>query len=842
MLKPVSIGAGDAYHYALQAADFDAQVKAGVFPVLVGQSIFGLNGNIHTLRTAPYYVHLCGAIYCITDGLVSPYGIQDLAAIVSALAGAAMAWLAIRTLAPSERVLSALLAVLYISASGVTGRLLVSDMYASYMASPWIPLVLLGAVQCVEHRDIRGPAFLTAWALAMTWYAHPPTGILLLPVLFLAGLIRLVRGPDRVADLGTALTAAAGFAVMAWYLLYSVKSLKLDYNWQGWSADEMTYDLSRLIPELNGFFRSLPNAYDPPIGYAFLALTLLGFVTLRRGGAGPWLLAAIVVAYALAFVTSPISAYLWHGPFFPVIPVISPRPMDRCRPILTALAVIWSAYSIARIVGRRAGLRAACALILLTGIYWNLVQLRRLMPLPPWRDSAPSTLSAENAVLTRSSYLLFGEFSGYFSNSRLDPMEETRLLDRNLVEVDETNAGHLLARPGREPVWHAIDGAIDLPLENGKGCALEFRFASGGGIGEIRISSGPMRRIYTLPSSGGRFAFGSSAIASHVLLVDARDNDGKVVHLESSVPGTSVRLRFYDDDELPLRVTRLIPLEVQVRANVGGFLESPRSFIPGYRATVDGRPAVVKRSPEGMVMVPVGAGQSVVRIDYPGPPMLSTAYFVSLIGMISWPWLTSSRYRRPARHDPTGHSPGRWRRVALGGVALVAVIGIARLSGRLITVGSTPEISVVDGTASLGVTFPRWPRNTNEPLLVLGRSGSADVVFVRYVDPEHIRIGVDAWGVGGPLSEAIPYAPGRLYRMDFSLPRLRENGNAGNPSPQSERTRITIDGREVISGNLEWHHLPPDPLGVGANLIGATSCASRFSGGMFLGDGTVISP
>ncbi len=230
LLGRAIVGSGDAYHYALQAADYIAQVKAGVFPVLVGQSAYGFNGNIHTLRTAPYYVHLCGLIQLCAAGQLSVYRVQALAAIASALGGAVTAWLAVRTYAPDERLRSALLAALYVTAPGVFGALLGRDMYATYMTLPWIPLVALGAVQCAGRDRPIGPLLLLTGALALVWYAHPPTGVLLAPVAVGAVVARMVVGPHRINFLLALVPVAAGFLLLTAYLFNSVDSMALSYR------------------------------------------------------------------------------------------------------------------------------------------------------------------------------------------------------------------------------------------------------------------------------------------------------------------------------------------------------------------------------------------------------------------------------------------------------------------------------------------------------------------------------------------------------------------------------------------------------------------------------------
>ena len=51
-------GGVDARSYGYTMIDVLRQARAGVFPVLVGQTEFMFNGTIHPIRTAPYHHYL----------------------------------------------------------------------------------------------------------------------------------------------------------------------------------------------------------------------------------------------------------------------------------------------------------------------------------------------------------------------------------------------------------------------------------------------------------------------------------------------------------------------------------------------------------------------------------------------------------------------------------------------------------------------------------------------------------------------------------------------------------------------------------------------------------------
>jgi hypothetical protein len=65
-----------------------------------------------------------------------------------------------------------------------------------------------------------------------------------------------------------------------------------------------------------------------------------------------------------------------------------------------------------------------------------------------------------------------------------------------------------------------------------------------------------------------------------------------------------------------------------------GWLETFRSWIPGYAAKVNGRDTPVKESPNHLVMFAVPAGASDTELRFAGTTRLWTAFAVSALGWL----------------------------------------------------------------------------------------------------------------------------------------------------------------------------------------------------------------
>jgi hypothetical protein len=182
--------------------------------------------------------------------------------------------------------------------------------------------------------------------------------------------------------------------------------------------------------------------------------------------------------------------------------------------------------------------------------------------------------------------------------------------------------------------------------------ALDFEFAHPEFAGALTLRGTSLSRVYYLPDAGygpktatpsrtfgalpGRprtVTLWTDRTAPEIVSIQFFFNDpaagpkitsfGRFVFREISL------------ETLPVRISTWSPLRATVTAPVAAYLETPRFFLEGYQAKVDGKIFEVKKSPSALAMFPVPAGTSEVELSYRGPLALRLAYFFSLTGWIA---------------------------------------------------------------------------------------------------------------------------------------------------------------------------------------------------------------
>ena len=125
-----------------------------------------------------------------------------------------------------------------------------------------------------------------------------------------------------------------------------------------------------------------------------------------------------------------------------------------------------------------------------------------------------------------------------------------------------------------------------------------------------------------------------------------------------------------------------------------------------------------------------------------------------------------------------------------------------------------------------------------EPLVVTGKSGAGDFVYVVYADPQHIRIGYDHWGVGGILSDPVPIDYGKVNAIEVSIGSLypelsdawwgRQNGRV---NPEAKRTVwVKVNDQVVLHQGYDAYPSLLDQIVPCNNPLGGSTCAHKFTG------------
>lgn len=215
------LGGLDARWYAYTLFDFIDQLRAGVFPVLVGQGPYQFNGAVHPFRFAPYFQYLAGLLDFATFRTLGGFALQHLTVIVSTFGGGAVMYYSLNALAPKLRWTTALVSVAYVLCPVWLGFMSFLDMYMSYMAIVWLPLVFGGVARWLDRADVVSMVTV-AVGLSLTWSCHAPVALWASAMAFgTLGLGWLANGaPWRGA---LKLIAAVGlFLGLSAYHLFSV--------------------------------------------------------------------------------------------------------------------------------------------------------------------------------------------------------------------------------------------------------------------------------------------------------------------------------------------------------------------------------------------------------------------------------------------------------------------------------------------------------------------------------------------------------------------------------------------------------------------------------------------
>ena len=653
------MGGVDAKWYAAVVADHVEQWRRGLGPVFVGQTYYAAVGTVMPLRVAPYLQHATVALDFLTGRSLSPFLLLNLAIVASIVAGCLSAYLCIRTILPGRRTEALLLAVLYAWCPAVSGLAYAGQLYMSVMTLPYLPVVFAGVVKIYRRDDLTGWAMVAA-GCAACWLAHSPIGLW---VSFSAATAIAARWVLRIGlnrrEFLRAGGAALLFAGLCGYVFVSI--LVLDPPAQAPISAALIADTLRgMFPAVLLPVSSIA-AFTPDLqpGWGILAVLVLALASAlgsRKGAA----LALVPTAVILVFLSMPIpgvNAWLWRAVPQAVLNATNEVPTQRLFPILAACSVVLAACTLEARRGRRSLVIVGLGLC----VAWSGSQLRPFLHrgalIANSAAASEEALGPDNLILTVFSNSLFS-VNRFFSYGYMDYALEQRVLGEDMNSYLVTNVGAVAPGydfGGRGP-HRAADGVLlgttsgtgrrwidispKLTLDAGRRYLLAIDFADHPYTGVLQASGQGLAREYILPQSGEHYGFGTDAMNSHVIPLSNPSKAPMELTLDFVVQDPAAdlaqfgvfghyRLIAYDPKDLPLSLESLVPYVARVRSPASGWYESFRYFTRGWTASVNGKPAVVRKSRNGLVAVRVGAGESEVRLAYRPPAALLSAYWLA---------------------------------------------------------------------------------------------------------------------------------------------------------------------------------------------------------------------
>ncbi|HEY1848095.1 MAG TPA: hypothetical protein VGG37_02760 [Opitutaceae bacterium] len=503
-------------------------------------------------------------------------------------------------------------------------------------------LCLLGACGFLRSRSARWLALLPAAFLGLCEFAPtlvPFAGLFC--ALMAACALWAARIPRRQDAVWTLLCALAA----AWAACAFFPGRSLGH------ASGSTAELMAISNSYAGHLVRPATAGETPMQPGFLLWALfLAAVALApwtQSECAKWLAgsgAALVAGFGVA---GRLSAILWQNAPSEVTGVIAVAYDLRLVPIFGVVCAVAGFFALAEPV-RRARISVLAAAPLLLWSLWQLaVMLSATRGFSLDESATADKNRTENVVVERYSWDLLAA-PRFISFGAMDPALEVRFwsdADRAVPAIGPDDIEKALEQPGQRPLgavatpiptgrdWLTLAPRID--FEPGEHRLLRFDFQGNEPAGWLIFQGTHIYREYQLPSSGREYAFGYAEGNSRTISLW---NSGpaaesvqiliKAPKIFDPAPGLAPYWLIYstpfDAGRSPIDVESLAPLRIRVAAPTDGYLESFRSWVPGYKATLDGEPVAVHRTKNSLVGVRVAKGSHEVVIRFAGTTSFHT--------------------------------------------------------------------------------------------------------------------------------------------------------------------------------------------------------------------------
>lgn len=874
------VGTGEAYNYSLAVADAVTQMRAGEIPPLAGQTEYAFNGRIHPLRNAPYLFYLAGALDELTLHRLNFWELQNLSLAFSLIGAVFTCYAGLRWGTGCSRPAAFALAVLYGLAPGLQAAATV-NLFMTVHAAAFVPLAVAACVRYGHRPALVNDAVMAA-AVAAAWLAHPPVALWLTISVGVIRLGILWRHPVWQARAGLLASLLLGGALAA-FVFASVARLSPSLGF--FPPEQIIRDnyVTAIMANLEAAFPGalLPvseqatTLTDIQFGYAFwllLAAVVIaaaaglrrwqGELARSRGWIGLSLIGMIVLLLLLTLPVPHVTEWLWGRMPVSVEVMTTEWPMQRLYLVAAALTVFGAALVLpAALAPGPRGRRLLGALLALALAWsgWEGAKFISRGHAMRWdADASRRSHLASNLDLTVTSYAFF-QVPPTFVNGVMDPLFEFSLVKSGRQEIDSPLKAALAQAPvvargdifqHAGPSGPAVQvSAQKLVLEPGKRYLLAFDFLAEPFKGTIEIVGPALSRHYALPAAGGPAGFGMGAGHRHVIPLRTSLATPETVEVRLALtpppPETlpekiaSFTLQAVDPAALPVRIESLLPLRCTVESpETGCFLVTPRSYLPGYEALVNGRTVRPIRAPDGQLMLPVEQGHNVIELRYVGAGIVHFAFWLSVVswlGFVVWAGGRLAGFSWWALFGRSAARIGRaWQRlrryrwwmlgaaVAAGGAALAVERSTAYLGSF--------------GPVHLRVLLPPKQLGRQQPLLVTGKTGAGANVFLAYVDENHVSVGADIWGSlyqSDPLpvdyfqEQDLVINSSALYPLDH--PRVK----ALPPSLRDQLRqdfRVELNGRIALAVPRLAFESTVNQVTVGETRIGGSLTQTRFSG------------
>lgn len=664
------IGAGDAHWYTLMLGDFIEQIRRGQFPVWLGATEYAFNGTFSPLRLAPWFQHAGGLVDALTLRTLAPAAVKNLTLSLNFFVLTGTTYLCLRLLLRHASWIACGLTALVVLSPACLMPIHGRDQYMTFMALPFLPLVAAGLWLLFESNRRLGPALLGVGTAGL-WLAHTPVALWASVVVGgSAATMSLIRRSSSL--IRRAAIAIAIFALLGSYSIHSALGLE-NVNRAAADGRAAFRQLTEAFPaNFSWLSPGLREESDFQVGLAallLLAAAAILYPRIRTAGAGALGLATIAVLPLILPIPG-WSEWFWSHLPPVVIQATNIWPGQRLIPVLIFLIVFFAAAVFRHVtipsLGHWLKLTVPIGLVLLA---WSGYQGARLVnsarqPIAMGIHSQ-RLLALHNVVLSRYSFSPFEFAPSYFSHGYIDPVFEHRLLSPDgtviahngaatahrgaTAETDDLLAsGEFEAVNDNGSIYYRIQPKLELAA--GELIALHITPLAAQDNAVLQIAGPRLFREYMLPDSGVGInvppapppnGFGTTPTSSRVISLFNPGPGPEQVELTviaperattPSYPFAQFELWRYRRSDLPAAVQSWVPYRVITDAQTPSYLETPRIWLPGYRARINGQTVQGERSADNRVMFRIPAGHADITIKYVPPLLLEVHYWITVAG------------------------------------------------------------------------------------------------------------------------------------------------------------------------------------------------------------------
>jgi len=647
-LTDLQFGADDAAYYTQRSIDFLMQVRHGVYP-LVGQTVHEYLGRSYF--DAPLYFHILGLVDIISGRHLPYIQVANLTFVVVASVGALSAYYCLRRGFVEKPISAAILAALYISSPGVIALSQGFDLRFSFMTIPLLPWLVYNTLNLSDIKTAPKAMLGIAVSAAGLWWAHAPIALWSTTAAGLRVLLFLIAQRRDFLKVIIYITASSMVFLSLTAVVFAHWLTNIPSRVPSDTELEFASSMYLALKQAGiSHFTSVPSQttglFTIKAGIPLLILLLLSLIQGSSIQNAKTRFALVMILYLTIFLL-PIPYFtekLWL--YLPNIFSITIYPPMRLYPPLVCLIVFFIsplfAYYEKNPLRGNIYLWGWCLLFLLA---FNFYETNKFPTF--WRNSI-RTPEQTGAMYRPEGIVTYfhGGIEGYvYFYDMQDPVMTPRVLALDDQEESVSNLSAVIANC--QPI---------LPIDNLKcrnlPCDIQlepdqYQFE----ITELTPKPGDKYFLH-LTFSGGIVQVDSQyddysivnyvselPSSNYLYIWDSREHLGKIRLGVTGASGLSTTISEmciarYRDEELPIQIKSFFPYRVSVSLPVGGYLETSRVYLPGYTATVNGQPAEVGRSEDGMLMITLPAGSNEVTLEYKGTPIFRTALLLSAISWI----------------------------------------------------------------------------------------------------------------------------------------------------------------------------------------------------------------